>query len=481
MEHIPSEQFRVVGPGSTDTAIPTGKHRSYTADALARFRQNGASVTAAVVLVLLLLFALLVPAMTPYGVSFRDGYYTNLLPKCQPLSFLGWDGCQRRTVNQASYDLYTATGAVSRVHSRSQNPVTGEFTFTVDLDTWETVGWVYVDLTQQEYAALRQYEANHSTQVLYPLPQGYSTAYLAVPGGANLWYQLEDPSATSTGQALRHTENGDPILQEALLLDAQGQPVYAVENQTGVRCRVRYSAYYRYLHGFSPRYLFGTNQHGQDIFVCLAYGARLSFLLALSVSVLNFAIGIAYGALGGFYGGKTDLILGRISDILASVPFIVVATLLQLHLAKRVGPVPVLLLAFVLTGWIGIAGRVRTQFYRFKNAEYVLASRTSGARDRRLIFRHILPNALGTIITGTVLLIPGVIFTESMLSYLGIVELESVGMTSLGTMLSGGQGYLGSFPHILLFPAAFLALLQIAFNLFGNGLRDALNPKTEAM
>ena len=274
---------------------------------------------------------------------------------------------------------------------------------------------------------------------------------------------------------------GKPILEEDYLLDAQGEPIYGVKNQTGVRCRVRYSEYYRYQNGFGPRYLFGTNQHGQDIFVCLAYGARLSFLLALSVSLLNFCIGIAYGAIGGFYGGKTDLVLGRVSDILSAVPFIVVATLFQLHLTKRVGAVAVLLLSFVLTGWIGIASRVRTQFYRFKGAEYVLAARTLGASNRRLIFRHILPNAMGTIITGTVLLIPGVIFSESMLSYLGIVNLESSGMTSIGTMLSGGQGYLGSYSHILLFPAAFLSLLLIAFNLFGNGLREALNPKIEVM
>ncbi|MBR2282102.1 MAG: ABC transporter permease, partial [Spirochaetales bacterium] len=174
--------------------------------------------------------------------------------------------------------------------------------------------------------------------------------------------------------------------------------------------------------------------------------------------------------------GAVDLIMERISDILASVPFIVVATLFQLHLAKKVGAVPALLFAFVFTGWIGIASRVRTQFYRFKNSEYVLAARTLGASDSRLIFRHVLPNSLGTIITGTILIIPGVIFSESMLTYLGIVNLETSGLTSIGTMLSNGQAYLATFPHILMFPAVFISLLEISFNLFGNGLRDAFNP-----
>ena len=481
MEPIPASQFQIVGPKiEADADLPV-RRRGRAGDALARFRKNGSSVVAAVVLAVLLLFALVVPEVTPYGVDFRDGYYKNALPKLQALAFLGWDGCQTVTVNQATLDLYTAMGAVKAIKSQAQNPANGQRSYTITLDTYDKVGWVYVDLSRAEYAALRDYEAQQRTQVIFPMPRQYQTQFLAVPGGANLWYALADTSAASTGEAARHDENGMPVFTEDYLLDADGQPIYAVPNQTGFRCRVLYSAYYRYQNGFSPRYFFGTNQHGQDIFVCLAYGARLSFLLALSVSLLNFAIGIFYGAVGGFYGGKTDLILGRVSDILAAVPFIVVATLFQLHLAKRIGPVPVLLLSFVLTGWIGIAGRVRTQFYRFKNAEYVLAARTLGAKNGRLIFRHILPNALGTIITGTVLLIPGVIFSESMLSYLGIVNLESVGMTSLGTMLSGGQGYLGSFPHILLFPAVFLALLQIAFNLFGNGLRDAVNPKKEVI
>jgi len=166
----------------------------------------------------------------------------------------------------------------------------------------------------------------------------------------------------------------------------------------------------------------------------------------------------------------------RFTDILARVPFIVVTTLFQLHLAKKVGVVPSLLFAFVLTGWIGMASTVRMQFYRFKGQEYVLAARTLGASDMRIMFRHIFPNALGTIVTSSVLVIPGVIFSESSLTYLGIVNLDSSTMTSVGTMLANGRQYLQSDPHIILFPALFISLLEISFNLFGNGLRDAFNP-----
>lgn len=481
MEQFSADQFRRADPRPTQEGTLAGRPRGYGADAAARFRKNKSSVVAALLLTVLLVFAVTVPMVTPYGVNFRDGYYKNALPKFPPLAFLGWDGCSTVSVDQASFDRYQAIGAVKKLKSQTFHPETGRYSYQISLDSYKKVGFIYVDLSEEDYAALRAWERAQDIQVCYPLPRYYQTNFLAVAGGANLWYELSDSSATSTGEAADHDADGTPIFTPAYLLDATGQPVYAVKNQTGVRCRVLYESYYRYRNGFAPRYLFGTNQHGQDIFVCLAYGARLSFLLALSVSAINFCIGIAYGAIQGFYGGRTDLILGRCSDILAAVPFIVVATLFQLHLAKRVGAVTVLLLSFVLTGWIGIANRVRSQFYRFKGAEYVLAARTLGARDRRLIFRHILPNAIGTIITGTVLLIPGVIFSESMLSYLGIVNLESAGLTSIGTMLSGGQAYLGSFPHILLFPAGFISLLQIAFNLLGNGLRDAFDPKTQAV
>ena len=116
------------------------------------------------------------------------------------------------------------------------------------------------------------------------------------------------------------------------------------------------------------------------------------------------------------------------------------------------------------------------QFYRFKNQEYVLAARTLGAKDRRIMLKHIFPNALGTLVTGSVLAIPSMIYSETNLSYLGIINLTSGDLTSVGTLLAAGQPFLMTFPHIILFPSVFLALLMLSFNLFGNGLRDAFNP-----
>lgn len=462
-------------------SLPSRKPPSASADALGRFAKNRASLVAAVIIGLLLIFALLTPLFSHYSVGFRDGYYRRMPPI--------FARNIRLSGGQAVRDYYSSMGAVHSIERQTEDPQNGGYYYDLSVDSYEKVGYVYVDLSPAEFQALQEYQDRTQLQVCYPIPRNHTTFYLAVKSGANLWYELEDDSPTSTGRSAHHGIDGEPIFipnyltapgdgsySSLRLSDDPGSWVYGVKNQTGYRCRVLYSAYYRYQNGFSPLHLFGTNQHGQDIFICLATGARLSFLLSIGVSVINLLIGLCYGAIEGYYGGKVDLSMERLADILAAIPFIVVATLFQLHLAERVGAIVSLLFSFVLTGWIGIASRVRTQFYRYKGAEYVLCARTLGANNRRIIFRHILPNALGTIITTGVLLIPGVIFSESMLSYLGIVNLEAADLTSIGTMLANGRPYLSTAPYILAFPAIFIALLEISFNLLGNGLRDAFNP-----
>ncbi|MBO4534633.1 MAG: ABC transporter permease [Clostridia bacterium] len=243
--------------------------------------------------------------------------------------------------------------------------------------------------------------------------------------------------------------------------------------------RVLYYNYYQYLNGHEPVYVLGADSQGYDILVRLAYGCRLSLLLAVAVSLINLIAGAIFGAIEGYYGGVVDMVMERITDILSGIPFIILVSLFKLNLVDqgKVSVVGGLLFAFVVTGWIGTAYATRMQFYRFKGQEYILAARTLGANDARLMFKHIFPNALGTLITSSVLVIPGVIFSETSLAYLGIVNFNGANTTSLGTMLYNGQtAGINKFPHIIFFPALILSLLMISFNLFGNGLRDAFNP-----
>ena len=496
---IPKEKFVFIQREDAirDEKLQT-KAIGYLGDAWIRFRTNKSAVVAFVLIMILLVFALVVPAVSHYTVAFRDGYYKMVLPRNNWVAGLGfWDGGKNEQQSEAGY-LYlnsigqeTGKSAIMKVYESFQDS-TGATFYKVRTDSYNSVGYVYVNLSEAEYTKLKNYQNETGIQVLYPLPATMNKHFVRGNDGANFWYVLEDETqGTSGGPKL--DENGGYIANYLTSDDPQkggydskriagdGENgvwyTYAQKNQTGYRVRVHYEEYFKYINGFYANFLFGTNVYGQDIFSCLAVGARFSLLLAISVATINFILGVIYGAVEGYYGGAVDMILERISDILADVPFMVVATLFQLHLAAKVGVVWSLLFAFVLTGWVGTAHRVRTQFYRFKGQEYVLAARTLGASDSRLIFKHIFPNSLGTIITGAVMTIPGVIFSESMLSYLHIINLDtSATLTSIGTMLSNGKDYLSTYPHILFFPAVFIAILEICFNLFGNGLRDAFNP-----
>lgn len=261
------------------------------------------------------------------------------------------------------------------------------------------------------------------------------------------------------------------------VLDKKHCPITEVVSQkvsTGLievketTCKV---LYYKYM-GYTsmPLHLFGTNAVGKDMLKYVAEGTRNSLALGVIISLITFIFGLIYGALEGYFGGVADLIMERIVDILGYIPSIVVITLCVLHLGQGFG---VFVLAMCMTGWIGTSGLTRTQFYRFKKREYVLASRSLGASDSRLIFVHILPNSLGTIVTSAVLMIPSVIFSEASVAYLGI---GLKGMSSLGVILSDSQKYINTYSYLLVFPSIVLALMMICFNLFGNGLRDALNP-----
>lgn len=228
---------------------------------------------------------------------------------------------------------------------------------------------------------------------------------------------------------------------------------------------------YQY-YGFTsmPRFIFGTDGQGRDMFSYAFYALRTSLIIAFIVTAINFIVGIIYGSIEGYFGGNVDLFMERISDILGYLPTTILITLLFLNYGKSLF---IFGLGMTLTGWLGVASRTRTQFYRFKGREYVLASRTLGASDARLIFKHVLPNSLGTLITTSILMVPGTISVEATLSYIGL-GLE--GTASFGVVMSDNQQNLLTNPHLVLFPAVIMSLLMISFNLFGNGLRDAFNP-----
>ncbi len=229
--------------------------------------------------------------------------------------------------------------------------------------------------------------------------------------------------------------------------------------------------YYKYS-GAGDRYFWmGTDYLGRDLWARLWRGSRVSLLIALVAVAVNTVMGIVYGAISGFYGGRVDNLMMRITEIVSAFPEIVVVTLFIIAFGTGMTSI---ILALVIRGWVPVARMVRSQFLRFKNREYVLAARTLGVKDSALIFKHILPNSMGPIITRMMIAVPSAIFAESFLAYVGL-GLKAP-EPSIGILLSNGQKVLLLYPYQTLFPAILISALMICFNLFSNGLRDALNP-----
>lgn len=464
---------------NADDVLAT-KPRGYFADALHRFATNRGSVICFCIIIALFLYALFGPLCSSYNMTDKDGYYAYVTPKSLFFERFGfWDGSKTTEVNVQTYQYYqNIPGAIKKLYAQKTHLVAArpQTWYKIKLDTYAKVGWVKMLLTKAEFEAAKKYEAEQNVQLFYPLIDETLVHNSAYKNDMNAWF-LTDARGMIQAEGGKSPQNIFLRTDDATRSDVDGYALYTLKmNGTQYETRVLYSEWYRYEHGHYAHFLFGADTAGYDIFTRLAYGARLSLFLSLCVSAINLCLGIVIGSLEGYYGGTFDLVVERIKDIVYEVPTQVTMTLFQLYLAKKVGPVISLFFAFIFYGWIGTSSTVRAQFYRFKGQDYVQASRTLGAKDSRLIFRHIFPNAIGFIITVSVLAIPGVIFSEATLTYLGIVNLDTDTLTSVGTMLNTARQALSTSPHAVFFPAAFISILLVCFNEFGNGLRDAFNP-----
>ena len=485
----------------------------YFKDAWLRFRKNKASVVAMCIIILIALFSLLAPLFTSHKNNFMDAFYAKKSPRIVWLRDLGiadggsngdyseagmarvqaigvgavdWEGKGGVTIAEGMQSEYSPVIEITDSFTRMDANKNEKNFFSARVDDYLNVGFMYKSIKQDELPKIQAFEKEYGIHILYPLVEDNEWNTVD-PTDANNWYKMKKGYVPLTvdenGRAKVAAYSEDLVLEENYKRDANGNVIYYEHtgggdfNTAQYKIRVLYYNWYRYQNGgIEPNYALGTDSQGYDLMLRLAGGLRLSLLLAVSVSVINFIIGAIYGAIEGYYGGAVDLVMERVTDILGGIPFIIVATLFQIHLAAKVGPILCLIFAYILNGWIGIAYRVRTQFYRFKHQEFVLAARTLGAKDSRLIWKHVFPNSLGTIVTSAALIIPNVIFSESMLSYLGIVKLGSSSQTSLGTLLADASSIWTNYPHLMILPAIFISLLMISFNLFGNGLRDAFNP-----
>lgn len=219
-------------------------------------------------------------------------------------------------------------------------------------------------------------------------------------------------------------------------------------------------------------YWFGSDSLGRDIWTRTWMGTRISLFIALIAVFIDMVIGLSYGLISGYFGGKIDMVMQRIVEIVNSIPTLVVVTLLMIILQPGLSSI---ILSLIITGWIGMSRIARAEMLKLKEEEFVLASRTLGAKSMRIIFKEIFPNIFGQLITQTMFSIPHAIFTEAFLAFIGLGVPQP--MASLGTMISDGYKNFTTHPYMITSPLIVMALLMLCFTMLADGLRDALDPK----
>ena len=222
----------------------------------------------------------------------------------------------------------------------------------------------------------------------------------------------------------------------------------------------------------SALHWFGTDTLGRDIWARVWVGARVSLSIGFLAATLNALIGVCVGGIAGHFGGRTDMIIMRFIDVVSGIPYLIVAILVMVALGEGISP---LIIAMIIIGWVGSARLVRGQILQLKNQEYVLAARKLGASDARIIFRHLIPNTIGLILTNVTMAVPYAIFTEAFLSYIGLgVQPPNA---SWGLLARYGAQNFRFAPWQLFIPSFFICTTMLSLYLLGDGLRDALDPK----
>ena len=410
--------FAPAGQEEKDDFIQERKSVSYWADAWRRLRKNTVAMVALGVIILLVLYAFVGPILVPYGYDEFNAGAENLYPWHYSLE------------DQATYA--EATAAVDPEEAIAQAKAEAE----ANGEAFTAVDEAILRAQIKTGSGAAQYEGMKESEIYEALglkakPFGYSTA------------------------ELQRIENGESVFP----------------------------------------HIFGTDRYGRDIMVRTMYATRVSMVIGLAAALIVLLIGAIYGSISGYCGGMVDTVMQRIVDVIYSLPdvliILLIATAMSPHITqfitdnpnngfasflRTVGPNLIgMFIAFAMLYWVSMSRIIRGQILTLKKQEYVTAARALGASSGRIIKRHLLPNCIGQIVVTTCLQIPSAIFTESFMSFLGVGVLAP--LTSLGSMCADALNGISSYPYRLIIPAIIISVMILAFNLFGDGLRDALDPR----
>lgn len=222
----------------------------------------------------------------------------------------------------------------------------------------------------------------------------------------------------------------------------------------------------------NAQHWFGTDKFGRDEWARVWYGTRISLLIAVVAAALDLVVGVTYGSVSALLGGKVDAVMQRIVEVLIGIPNLIIVILLMMVMPAGVGT---LIVAMSISGWVNMARLVRAEILKLKDQEFILAARILGTSNRRIIWKHLIPNTVGVIVINTMFTIPSAIFTEAFLSFIGIGLQEP--KASLGVLINSGFQVINSHVYLLFIPAVIIVLIMVCFSILGDGLRDAFDPR----
>ena len=420
--NLPDNAFEPASAQEKESFIQDRKSVSYWKDAWRRLRHNKVAMVAMIIVILIGLFAFVGPLLVPYGYDEQIRGANNLHPWHYSLE------------DQARIDEYMAE------HNNTAN------------------------LTPDEAVEQAKAEAAAKGEELSRIEEAKIRANAKANQGGSEGEVTEADAVEALGIKSKPFGYSDEELQRM----ANGESVFP--------------------------HVFGCDTHGRDIMVRTMIGARVSMIVGICCAIIVLIIGAIYGSISGYFGGKVDAVMQRIVEVIYTIPEVLIILLLGAtlkpvfedfqnsgngplqQLVTVLGPNLIsIFIAFGLLYWVTMSRIIRGQILQLKQQEYVTAARALGAKGGRIIKRHLLPNCVGQIVTTTFLQIPSAIFTESFLSFLGMGV--SAPMTSLGSMCSDALSGLTSYPYRLFIPAAILSVMILCLNLFGDGLRDALDPR----
>ncbi|PKK95394.1 MAG: ABC transporter permease [Tenericutes bacterium HGW-Tenericutes-5] len=284
-----------------------------------------------------------------------------------------------------------------------------------------------------------------------------------------------------------YDDQNNEIAVVAVDFTYQTDPIKRLE---GIKFSLTYEdVEYKEIHDrvWNKTFILGTDKNGRDMLARLMYGTGVSLIIAFTAAVINFFIGVLYGSISGFFGKNVDIIMMRIVDIINSIPLLLYVILLMVVLKDSwfeinvldkifgAGGLGTIIVTLISVYWVGMARLVRAQVLGLKEQEYVLAAKTMGVSNNKIIQKHLIPNALGPIIVTMAMMIPTAVFTEAFLSFIGLGI--SAPRASLGSLANDGASFMQTYPYQLVIPSLTIAFMMLAFNFLGDGLRDALDPR----